>query len=132
MSDDALKGGLDYITGHVDMSGEVYIIDVGRDAIHADPIILSTWDEETQTEEHSFVETIFSPEYLAHDFAPDENIRVAYDHGITVRPDEYRGQYSNVEFFDVDKSQRREFRQANADSYSPVKQVRDTLYSLLN
>jgi hypothetical protein len=132
VSEAVLKGGLDYITGRVDMSGEVCIIDLGRDAIHDDPIILSTWDEKTHPEEGSFVGTVFPPEYLAHDFAPDENIRVAYDHGITVRPDEYRGEYSNVEFFDVEESQRREFRQANTDSYSPVEQTRDTLYSLLN
>lgn len=132
MLEDALKGGLDYITGRIDMSGEVYIIDVGRDAIHEDPMILSTWDRETQTEEGSFVETIFPPEYLAHDFSPDENIRVAYDHELTVRPDEYRGEYSDVDFFDVEESQRREFRQSNTESYTPVKQVRDTLYSLLN
>jgi hypothetical protein len=132
MVSDALKGGLDYLTGHVDMSGEVYVVDVGRDVVHDEPIILSTWDEGTHPEDGSFVETVFTPEYLAHDFAPAENVRVAYDHGLTVRPGQYRGTYSGVEFAGVAERQRREFRDANADSYSPDEHALDVLYSLLD
>jgi hypothetical protein len=132
MFEDSLRGSLDYITGHVDMSGEVYIIDVGRDTVHDDPIILSTWDEETREEDGSFVETVFSPEYLAEEFAPDRNVHVAYDHGIEVRPGERRGEYSGVDFFDVDMDQRLEFRKENKESYRPDEKALDKLYRLLS
>ncbi|MFB6174609.1 MAG: hypothetical protein ABEJ87_01370 [Candidatus Nanohalobium sp.] len=132
MVGDSLKGGLDYITGHVDMSGEVYIIDVGRDVVHDDPIILSTWGEETREEDSSFVETVFPPEYLAEDFAPDENVHVAYDHGLDVRPGERRGEYSGVDFFDIDLDQRLRFREENRDGYRPDSEVLDEFYGLLS
>lgn len=132
MVEDSLKGGLDYIAGHVDMSGEVYIIDVGRDTVHDEPVILSTWDEETRIEDSSFVETVFPPEYLAEDFAPDENVNVAYDHDIDLVPGERIGEYSGVDFFDVDTDQRLEFRDENKESYRPDEEALDELYSLIS
>lgn len=132
MFEDSLKGGLDYITGHVGQSGDVYIIDVGLEEVHDDPIIIGTWDEDTREEEGSFVETVFTPEYLAEEFAPDQNVHVAYDHGIEVVPGERRGEYSGVDFFDVHADQRLEFREENRESYRPDEQALDEFYRLLS
>lgn len=132
MVKDSLKGGLDYIASHVDMSGKVYIIDVGRDTVHDDPILLSTWGENTKEENSSFVETVFPPEYLAEDFAPDENVHVAYDHDIDVVPGERRGEYSGIDFFDVDIDQRLKFREENKESYRPDSEALDEFYRILS
>jgi len=130
--EDSLKGGLDYITGHVDMSGEVYVIDVGRDVVHDEPLIISTWDEDTSEEDGVFANAVFSDRYMARDFSPDENIRVVYDHDIEVVSGDRIGEYSGVDFFDVDLDQRLEFREKNGGSYRPDDQGLKDLYSLFN
>ena len=131
MSEDCLKGGLNYITGRVDSSGEVYIIDVGWDCIHDDLLIIATWGEETKREDRSFANTVFTERYLAHDFTPEENIRVAYDHGIRIESGKRLGAYSGVEFFDIDIDLREEVRETNSETYYSDKEARETLYRLL-
>ena len=132
MSEDCLKRGLDYITGRVDSSGEVYIIDVGWDCIHDDLLIIATWGEETKREDRSFANTVFTERYLAHDFTPEENIRIAYDHDIRIEPGERLGAYSGVDFFDVDTDLRVEMREQNRGSYEPDEQALETLYTLIS
>lgn len=132
MSKDSLKGGLDYITGRVDSSGEVYIIDVGRDRIHDEPLIIATWEEETHREDRSFANTVFSERYLAHDFTPEENTRIAYDHDIRIEAGERLGAYSSVEFFDIESDLRVEVRKTNSETYEPDEEALKTVYSLLS
>lgn len=132
MSEDCLKGGLDYITGRVDSSGEVYIIDVGWDCIHDELLIIATWGEETNREDRSFANTVFTERYLGHDFTPEENIRIAYDHGIRIEPGEPLGAYSGVDFFEIDTDLRLEVRETNSETYEPDEEALKTVYSLLS
>jgi hypothetical protein len=132
MCKDAIKSGLVYLTGHVDGSGDVHLVDVGRDTVHAEPIILCSWDESTKREDASFVETVFPPEYLANEFAPEENVRVAYDHGFDFTPTVHRGEWSGVDIYDVAVDERRRLRENNTDGYSPDEALRDLLYGLLD
>jgi|GEM_PF-2542882 len=106
---DTLRGGLDYITGHVDQSGTITVVDVGRDHIHDAPLLITTYDAETCPEDGPFADPVFPPEYLAHDFTPEENVRVLYVHEPSPDHDEFVGEWSGVDFA-VDRRLRGQFR----------------------
>lgn len=128
MVEDSLRVGINYITNRVNSDVEVYVIDVGRDAIHEEPMIISTWPSE---DTGSFVESIFEPEYLAKSYSPDENIRVAYDGSSDFRSRVYRGSWDDVDFFDVVEDDRLRFREEKRESYRPDTEVLDVFYELL-
>jgi len=107
---DTLRGGLDYITGHVDGSGTVTVVDVGRDDIHDAPLLITTYDAATYPEDGPFADPVFTPKYLAHDFSPEENVRVMYVHEPSPDPDATIGEWSGVDFV-VDRSLRERFRE---------------------
>lgn len=127
-----MRAGLDYIAGRVDRDGAVYVIDVGRDAVHSEPMIIGTWDDDTSEELGSFVESIFDPEHLAKNYSPDENVRVAYDDDLNPDPGEYRGEWDGVEFYDVSTDDRLRFRKENEESYRPDSDALDQFYRLLS
>jgi hypothetical protein len=106
---DTLCGGLDYVTGHVDESGTVTVVDVGRDHIHEAPLLITTYDADTYPEDGPFADLVFPPEYLAHSFSPEENVRLLYVHEPDPEPDEVVGEWSSVDFA-VDRRLREQFR----------------------
>ncbi|WP_255148699.1 hypothetical protein [Halorarius halobius] len=127
-----MRGGLDYLTGHVDLSGKIAVIAVGRDAVHSEPLLVTSWSESTHPERGSFVETIFPPEYLAHSFAPDENVRVAYDHEGDVTTTSPLGEWDGVTFFDVASADRRTFIESNEAVFTEDERMFETLVGMLD
>lgn len=128
----SLRAGLNYVTGRLNHSGETYVLDVGRDIIYSEPIIFATWEDETHEENSSFIETIFDPEQMARNYSPDENIRIGYDNDFEPFERNYRGEWRDVDFYDIGNRDRDLFRDRKETAYWPDDEALDQLYELIS
>jgi hypothetical protein len=128
----SLRAGLHYVTGAVSEGAAVYVIDVGRDVVHSAPLLLTTWAADPGERDGSFAEAVFDPEHLVHEYTPPENVRVAYDHGLTPSGGDRIGEWSGVPFRSVEADLRRRFREANRESYTPDEAALDQLRAMLD
>lgn len=118
--EDCLGSALYYITGAVDEKGDVRVIDIGRDVIRSDSILIVTWNEESGSHSGSFAEAVFRPEHIARQYSPDGNVRVAYDHDARPPQHDELGEWSSVTFYDVGAEYREYYRTRIDEGYEPT------------
>lgn len=132
VSQNSIRAGLNYITARLDHSGEAYVLDVGRDVIHSEPIMFATWGSEASDQEGSFIETLFDPEHMERNYSPSENIRVAYDDEFRPSETSYTGSWRDVDFYDIGETDRNMFRERKESAYWPDDEALDQLYDLIS
>lgn len=130
--ENSLRAGLNYVTARLDHSGEAYVLDVGRDVIHSEPIMFATWDSETSRQTSSFIETLFDPDHMAKNYSPDENIRVGYDEVFEPSETSYQGEWRDVDFYNIGKKDREMFRERKETAYWPDDEALDQLYEMIS
>lgn len=123
-----MRSGLNYISARLDHSGEAYILDAGRDDIHSEPIVFASWPDESSEEGSFFIETLFDPEHLAKNYSPDENMRVGYDDSFNDFGGELKGNWRGVDFYDIGRDRRLEFREERGSAYRPDEEALNQFY----
>ncbi|WP_128477947.1 hypothetical protein [Halorussus pelagicus] len=117
---DSIRSGLNYLKAFLDNEGDIFVIDIGRDDIHSEPLLLTTWDGATSPQDESFAHAVFDPEHMTRSYAPEENIRVTYDDGAAPAGGEYVGEWSSVSVYDVGREYRDYYREESGDFYDPI------------
>lgn len=128
----SVRSGLNYISARLEQSGKAYILDAGRDEIHSEPIIFSSWQDESSEYSGSFIETLFEPDHMAKNYSPEENMRVGYDDSFDDFDGELKGNWKGVDFYDIARDRRLEFREGKRSAYTPDKEALNQLYDQLS
>lgn len=133
LSEGALVSGRNYIYSRLGHEGDAYIIDIGFDEIHQNPIIFTSLDDMEAEVEDSTVERVFEPEHLARSYTPGKNVRVGIDQDFdNYENSRFRGGFREVKFYDVDPGVREEYRVEADSAYTPDDEALEEFYSLLN
>ena len=117
---ECLRSGIDYISRRVENEGEIEVIDCGRDGIHSEPIVFATWPDSTCVEKGSFITSIYTPEIIAKQYSPEENIRIGYDDDASMTKGKYLGERKSVDFYLSNHERREVFRNNSGDALVPV------------